>query len=154
MLGFATCTTDTPTEVCPTPVPGSRQGDLLARAREDSSFALVYPCYLPNSQVLETHSIVGQPGRQRSEFVFSGPFNITIRQAQVAPPVSPDPTGASRTTIQLFDGVLASLIERNDGTRDALYHLYWQRGGQYFELQAYGPPLQREMMLRVARSLQ
>ncbi len=154
ILGFATCSSTTQTEVCPTPVPGSQEADLLADARQATRFALVYPCYLPNSQVLESHSVTGELGRQRSELVFDGPFEMTIRQALEAPPVSPDPTGASRISIQLFDGVQASLIERNDGTAQAMYHLYWERNNQYFELQAFGPPQQRQLILRVARSLQ
>ena len=46
------------------------------------------------------------------------------------------------------------LIERNDGTRDALYHLFWQQNGIYYEVQAFGPPLQRRAILEFARSLQ
>lgn len=97
--------------------------------------------------------MLGETGRQRVELVFQGAFDMTLRQAQVPPPVTPDPTGASRITVRLFDNVPASLIESNDGTGDALYHLYWERNGVYYELQAYGPPLQRETILRVARSL-
>lgn len=154
MLGFATCSSTTPTEACPTPVPGSQEAATLAQARGAVGFPLLYPCYLPNSQDLETHSVTGDFGKQRSELVFDGVFDLTVRQSQVPPLVTPDPTGASRITVQLFEGVQASLIERNDGTSKALYHLYWDRGGMYYELQAFGPPQQRELILRVARSLQ
>jgi hypothetical protein len=79
---------------------------------------------------------------------------MTIRQSQVAPAVSPDPTGASRVSITLLTNVPATLIERNDGSAKALYHLYWERNDLFYELQAYGPPLQRDTVLKMARSLQ
>ncbi len=99
-------------------------------------------------------AVTGQPGRQQAELVFDGPFDLTLRQAQYAPAVSADPAGASRTEIDLLPNVRATLIERNDGTRKALYHLLWQRNGIYYEVQALGPPLQRRTILLVATSLQ
>ncbi len=104
--------------------------------------------------MLESASATGQTGKQRAELVFTGPFDLTIRQSEAPPLVTPDPTGSSRIVVQLFDGVLATLIERNDGTSKAMYHFYWERNGRFYELQAFGPPLQRDAMLRVIRSLQ
>lgn len=48
----------------------------------------------------------------------------------------------------------AILLEVNDGTRKALYHLFWERDGLFYELQAVGPPLQRRQILQVATSLE
>ncbi len=135
-------------------MPGSQQAGILTEARQKTRFELDYPCYMPNAQVLESHSVIGEPGKQRSELVFAGTFDIAIRQAQVPPPVEPDPTGASRRSIQLFDGTFASFIERTDGSSKALYHLYWERDGFFYELQAFGPYQQQRIILQVARSLQ
>jgi len=98
--------------------------------------------------------VIGDPGRQQAELVFSGAFDLTIRQAQVPPAVPPDPAGASRRTIDLFPNVKAILIEINDGSGDAQYHYFWQRDGIYYELQSVGPPLQERVMRQVATSLQ
>jgi hypothetical protein len=86
--------------------------------------------------------------------VFSGTFDLTLRQAQIAPAVSADPAGASRRTIDLYPNVQATFIEQNDGTSKALYHLLWQQNGLFYEVQAYGPPLQSQTIVKVARSLQ
>ena len=154
VAGIYSCEGAPAPEACPTPVPGSQQGEIITQARQKTDFELNYPCYLPNSQVLESHSVTGEAGRQRSELVFNGPFEISIRQAQVPPLVEPDPTGASRRSIFLFDGIQASFIERTDGTSKALYHLYWERNGFFYELQAFGPYQQQRTILQIARSLQ
>lgn len=154
VLGFYGCSVSSTTEACPQPAAGSEAESSLATVRQRSSFDLLYPCYLPNSQALESSSIIGEAGKQRAELVFTGPFDMTLRQSQTPPPFTPDPTGSSHITVQLFDGVQGTLIERNDGTSKALYHLYWERFGRFFELQVFGPPLQRDAVLRVARSLE
>ena len=154
ILGFATCSGAPIPEACPTPVPGSREGDVIEAAQAKTGFDLEYPCYLPNSQQLESHSVLGEAGRQRSELVFVGPFEIAIRQSQVPPVLEPDPTGATRTTEQLFPGVRASFIQRTDGTSKAMYHLYWERNGFFYELQAFGPYQQQSTILQIARSLE
>ncbi|HLF78261.1 MAG TPA: hypothetical protein VJB57_12305 [Dehalococcoidia bacterium] len=127
---------------------------MLSELRGQARFGLVYPCYLPNAQTLTSTSLQGATGRQQAELVFSGPFDLTVRQAQVPPAVSPDPAGASRRTIDLFPNVQATFIERNDGTRKALYHLLWDANGLYYEIQALGPPLQSQTIVNIARSLQ
>jgi hypothetical protein len=109
---------------------------------------------LPNAQLLESASVQGPSGRQRADLVFDGPFDLTVRQSQVPPPVSPDPAGASRRVVDLFPNVRATYIERNDGTSKALYHLFWEVNGLFYEVQAFGPPLQSRAILQVARSLQ
>jgi hypothetical protein len=114
---------------------------------------LLYPCSLPGSQRLASSSVTGDAGRQQTELVFSGPFDMTVRQSQVPPAVGPDPAGASRRTIDLFPNVRATLIEINDGSGDAQYHYFWQRDGIYFELQSVGPALQERAMRQVATSL-
>ena len=139
--------------VCP-PTSDTEGGRLLAQAQAKAAFDVLYPCVLPNAQYLTSQSVTGNPGRQQVELVFTGPFDLTIRQAQFPPPASPDPTGASRSGIDLFPNVRAILIERNDGSSDALYHLYWQSGGINYEVQALGPPLQRRTILLIATSLQ
>ena len=149
-----TCQSADPTSACPMPAPDSEQGLLLERARNETSFTVLYPCKLPSAQKLVSTSTTGVRGRQQTELVFNGPYEMTIRQSQVAPAVSPDPAGASRVDIQLFSNTTAALIERNDGSRKALYHLYWFRNGLYYELQAFGPPLQRRQILQIATSLE
>jgi hypothetical protein len=150
----ATCSGGSPTGVCPTPPPGSDAEALLQGARDAADFTLVYPCSLPGSQSLSSASVTGEPGRQQAEFVFSGAFDITLRQSQLPPAIPPDPTGVSRRDIDLFPNVRATLIEINDGSGDAQYHYFWQRDGIYYELQAVGPPLQERALRRVATSLQ
>jgi len=117
---------------------------------------VLYPCYLPGGERLETGSVanVDPTGRQAVEFVFAGPFDMTIRQSQLPPPVNPDPAGASRTTIDLFPNVQAIFIQVNDGSGKAMYHLFWTRSGIFYELQAYGPALQQRTILQVATSLE
>lgn len=109
---------------------------------------------MPAAQRLEAATVTGTPGRQQVELIFAGPFELAIRQAQFPPSVDPDPSGASRIEVDLFSNVEATLIERNDGSEKAMYHLFWMRNGMYYELQAVGPPLQRRAILRVATSLQ
>ena len=99
-------------------------------------------------------AVTGQPGRQQAELVFDGPFDLTLRQSQYPPAVSADPAGASHSEVALFPNVRATLIEVNDGTSRALYHLLWDQNGVYYELQALGPPQQRRTVLEIARSLQ
>ena len=154
LLGVFTCQSSDPTSACPTPVPASKEANLLSEVRGQARFALLYPCYLPNVQDLSSASVQGTTGRQQTEMVFSGTFDLTLRQAQVPPAVSADPAGASRRTIALYPNVQAAFIEQNDGTSKALYHLLWQQDGVFYEVQAYGPPLQSQTILKVARSLQ
>jgi hypothetical protein len=127
---------------------------MLSDLRAKTRFAIVYPCYLPNAQDLTAATVQGNTGRQQAELVFSGPFDLTVRQAQFPPAVSPDPAGASKRAVDLFPNVQATLIERNDGTSKALYHLFWGTNGLYYEVQALGPPLQSQTILKIARSLQ
>lgn len=149
----ATCSSDE-VEACPTPVPGSNQAALLQRTRDEADFNVLYPCQLPLGQSLRSGTVTGAPGRQQAELVWDGPFDLTLRQAQYPPAVSPDPAGASTIAVNLFANVRATLIERNDGSGGALYHLLWQRDGIYYEVQAVGPPLQRRAILNVATSLE
>jgi hypothetical protein len=150
----ATCSGGEPVAVCPTPAPGSDQAAILQQARDNARFPLLYPCSLPGGQRLASSSVTGETGRQQAELVFTGAFDLTIRQAQFPPAVSADPSGASRRVINLFPNVRATLIEINDGSGDAQYHYLWERGGIYFEVQAVGPPLQERAMRRVATSLE
>jgi hypothetical protein len=150
----ATCSSVDTTDACATPLAGSEADGLLQDARSQAGFELVYPCYLPNAQELESTAVTGDPGRQAVSFVWTGPFEFTIRQSQYPPAVSADPSGASRTTIDLFPATRATLIEQNDASGDALYHVLWQDKGIYYELLAYGPPQQRRIILDIARSLQ
>jgi hypothetical protein len=151
---MATCGGNSAVSSCPRPASGSDQDDMLQRAESTAGFDVLYPCFLPQAQNLSSTSVIGEAGRRQAELVFDGPFDLTIRQAQFPPAVSPDPAGASRITIDLFPNVKATLIEVNDGTGEALYHLFWERQGIYYELQAYGPPLQRRAILNVATSLE
>jgi hypothetical protein len=139
---------------CRTPVPASQEAMLLDRARGEASFNLLYPCRLPAASRLVAANVQGARGRQQSELVFNGPYELTIRQSQVPPAVSADPAGASKIDIQLFPNTEATLIERNDGSQKALYHLLWIRNGLYYELQAFGPPLQRRSIIDTAQSLE
>ena len=119
-----------------------------------AEFELVYPCFMPNAQALESTSVTGEPGRQAVAFVWIGPYDFTIRQSQYPPAVSADPSGASRVTIDLFQATRATLIEQNDASGDAFYHLLWQDNNIYYELFGYGPPQQRRTVLEIARSLE
>jgi hypothetical protein len=128
---------------------------MLAQGRTDATFQFLYPCYLPNSQTLRAVSVIGDRGRQSVVVSWEGPFELTFRQSQVAPLANTDPAGASRRVVnQLFPGTNADLIEINDGSSRASYHLVWSRGGFYYEVLAVGPPLQSRVVLEVARSLQ
>ena len=150
----ATCEGSSPVSACPTPPPGSHADGLLAQARAQAGFTVLYPCQLPNAQELSTATVTGVAGRRQTELVFTGPFDLTIRQSQYPPAVSPDPSGASRITIDLFPNVRATLIERNDGSSRALYHLFWEQNGIHYEVQAVGPPQQRRLVLLIATTLQ
>ena len=155
VFAFFTCESASDSvEACQLPATGSREAQLLADARRQINFNLLYPCRLPGATYLESIAVTGMPGRQQVELTFDGPFEMAVRQSQVPPPLNPDPTGASRTDIDLFADVRGVLIERNDGSARALYHLYWNRGGLFYEVQATGPPLQRRQILQVATSLQ
>jgi hypothetical protein len=127
---------------------------MLDDARSQAGFELLYPCYLPNAQELESTAVTGEPGRQAASFVWTGPFDFTIRQSQSPPAVSADPSGASRVTVDLFSATPATLIERNDASGDVFYHLLWQDKGLYYELFGNGPAQQRRIILAIARSLQ
>jgi hypothetical protein len=153
IIAIATCSTTVAVAACP-PEPDTKNGTLLQEARQQANFPLVYPCDLPASERFETYSVVGMPGRQQAEFAFEGPFEIKVRQAQFAPTANADPAGTSRVDIDLYPNVRATLLERNDGSSKARYHLLWEQAGIYYEVQAVGPPLQRQAILRLARSLQ
>jgi hypothetical protein len=149
-----TCQSADNGDACPMPSPGSDEAMLLDRARSEAAFNLLYPCRLPAASRLIAANVQGARGRQQTELVFNGPYDMTIRQSQVPPAQSADPIGASQTDVQLFSNTQATLIERNDGSQKALYHLLWVRNGLYYELQAYGPPLQRRQIIDAAQSLE
>jgi hypothetical protein len=150
----ATCSNDDQLEACPTPAPGSVEDGFVQDARSQANFDLVYPCFLPNTETLESSAVTGTSGRQQAEFVWNGTFDLTVRQSQFPPAVTAPPAGASRSVIDLYPNVRADLIEVNDASGDSLYHLLWQRENIYYELQALGPGAQRDLVLRVARSLE
>jgi hypothetical protein len=154
VIAAFTCNSPDTVEACPTPRAGTTAEGLLSTARSQAGFPVLYPCQLPAAQRLEGATVTGSPGRRQAEFVFEGPFDLTIRQSQFPPPVNPDPTGASRIVVDVFPNVQGTLIERNDGSTQALYHLFWTRNGLFYEVQAVGPPLQRRWILMVATSLQ
>jgi hypothetical protein len=151
---FVTCSSSDPESDCPVPRAGSEAASVLNQARSRAGFTVLYPCQLPAGENLDTMTVVGQPGRQQLEFVFVGPFDLKVRQAQYPPAMLPDPAGASRSVVELFPNVRGTLIEVNDGTGKALYHLFWEQNGIFYEVQALGPPLQRRAVLLVATSLQ
>jgi hypothetical protein len=153
-LAFTCQSADSETAGCPTPTAGSESAMLLDRARSEAGFNLLYPCKLPAATRLIAANVQGVKGKQQTELVFNGPYDLTVRQSQVPPAQSADPAGASKIDVQLFPNTEATLIERNDGSQKALYHLLWVRNGLYYELQAYGPPLQRRQILDAARSLE
>jgi hypothetical protein len=150
----ATCGTGPPLEACPMPPVGSEGEAILQRVHGASLFTILYPCSLPGSQELSGGSVTGNPGRQQVELVFSGVFDLHVREAQYPPAVAPDPAGSSRRTIDLFPNVPATLLEVNDGSGDASYHYFWERNGIFYEVQAVGPPLQERTIRAVATSLQ
>jgi len=154
VLAAFTCSGAGPAEACPTPLPGSVGDTARKNAQAQANFPILYPCYMPAAHRLESATVTGAPGRQQVELIFAGPFELTIRQSQFPPAVNPDPSGASRSTVDLFPNTQAIFIERNDGSEKALYHLFWARNGMFYELQASGPPLQRRAILRVATSLE
>jgi hypothetical protein len=149
-----TCGTPEAESDCPLPKEGTHQADAIADGKSKAGFPVLYPCKLPNSQTLTSFDVVGAPGKQSVSITFDGPFEITIRQSQIAPVVNADPTGASHTVVRdLFPGTDADLIEINEGTGKAQYHLIWSRGPMYYEVLMTGPPLQRKAVLDLARSL-
>jgi hypothetical protein len=150
----ATCGAGDPVSACPQPVDGSAGEAALQRVRDEAGFEVLYPCSLPGGTQLYDGSITGEPGRQQVELFFEGVFEIAVRQSQFPPAVAPDPTGATRRTIDLFPNVPAALIEINDASGDASYHYYWERDGIFYEVQAVGPPLQERALRAVATSLQ
>jgi hypothetical protein len=156
LLIFAafTCSTSDNAGACQLPPEGSAQADLLADARSQAAFPVRFPCHLPGATSLESVAVTGTPGRQKVELIFNGPFELAVRQSQFPPAVNPDPTGATRSDVDLFPNVPAILIERNDGSSKALYHLYWESQGIFYEVQAVGPPLQRRQVLQIATSLE
>src|SRR5215213_11255864 len=117
-----TCQNADSDDICPQPTAGSNEAMLLDRARGEASFNLLYPCRLPAAARLIAANVQGARGRQQTELVFNGPYELTIRQSQIPPAQSADPTGASKTDVQLFPNTEATLIERNDGSQKALYH--------------------------------
>jgi len=152
IAGFVTCEGSDTSGACARLTEKEQQ--VLADARKASAINLQYPCTLPAAEHLVSTSTTGPPGRQRTELVFGGPYDITVRQSQYPPPVGPDPAGASRTTIDLFPNVQADFVQINDGSQQATYHLFWVRNAIFYELQAFGPPLQQRQILEMARSLQ
>jgi hypothetical protein len=154
IAGFVTCQGGDTSGACATPKPGTKEADVLDKARQASSFNLQFPCFLPAAETLFSTATTGAQGRQQTDLVFHGPYDMTIRQSQVAPPVTPDPAGVSKTDIDLFPNVKATFLQVNDGSQQAMYHLFWTRNALFYELQAAGPPLQQRQILEVARSLQ
>ncbi len=149
-----TCSSNDATSACPTPGPGSDEDQFLTDARSRATFQVLFPCKLPGAERLIGSAVNGAPPRQRVELIFNGPFDMIVRQSQFPPAVNPDPTGASRVDIDLFPNVRATLIERYDGSRHTEYQLYWERNALFYEVQAEGPPLQRDAILTLARSLE
>ncbi len=150
----AVCTVTEPTGGCDFPAEGSREAATLDAARAKAAFTLLYPCDLPEGQGLTSVDVTGAAGRQSATMFFDGPFEISVRQSQVAPIQSADPAGASHIVIELLAGVNADLIERNDGSRRAEYRIVWARGGFYYEVLALGPPLSRRQIVNVAKTLE
>jgi hypothetical protein len=149
-----TCEGAAPEEACPMPKEGSRQANLIAEGKGQAGFAILYPCKLPNSQILTAFDVLGPAGKQTVSIAFDGPFQITIRQSQIAPVINADPTGASHSVVRnLFPGTDAELIEINEGSGNAQYRLIWSRARIYYEVVMTGPPLQRKAVLDLARSL-
>src|SRR5262249_3053972 len=149
-----TVTVENPAGGCYFPSAGSEAEAGLKEARGKTGFSLLFPCPLPGGGSLTSAHGVGGRGQQSATMAFSGPFDMTLRQSQVAPRVSADPAGSTHITVSLFSNVKADLIERNDGSRRAEYHVIWSQGTMFYELLADGPPLSRDLILNVARSLQ
>jgi hypothetical protein len=149
-----TCDSGGPVLECPQPLADSDGAIALEKVRAETGFPVLYPCSLPGATQLYGASVVGESGRQQVELQFEGVFELTVRQSQFPPSVPPDPTGASRRTIDLFPNVRATLVEINDASGDASYHYFWEQGGIFYEVQAVGPPLQERTLRAVATSLQ
>jgi hypothetical protein len=148
-----TCSSSDDAGPCP-PVGDSRSANILAEAQSRAEFDVLYPCTLPAGQSLDSMSVTGTPGRQQVELVFTGPFDMRLRQSQFAPIVNPAAANSSRVDIDLLPNVRALLIETYEGTGDAIYHLLWEQGDIHYEIQAVGPPVQRRAILLAATSLQ
>ena len=56
--------------------------------------------------------------------------------------------------VEMSAMIKADVIERNDASKNAEYRIVWAQGGVFYEVLAAGPPLSREQILKVARSLQ
>jgi len=127
---------------------------MLEQARAEAGFRVLYPCQLPAGERLASVAVTGQPGKRTVTLAFEGPFEISLRQSQVAPIYGADPTGASRINVDLFPGVTGILLERYDGSSRAQYDIYWDRDGLHYELLVVGPPLSRRQVLLVVTSLE
>jgi hypothetical protein len=136
------------------PLDGSDGAAVLQKVRDEALFKVLYPCSLPGSQQLADGTVTGTPGRQQAELVFTGVFDLHVRESQYPPAVAPDPAGSSRRTINLFPNVPATLLQVNDGSGNASYHYFWEQNGIFYEVQAIGPPLQERAIRAVATSLQ
>ncbi len=149
----ALCSVDEP-QACPKPSDGTEQAVELAAAPQQAGFKVLYPCQLPNTEELSSVSVTGDPGKKSVSLAFRGPFELSVNQSQAPPAFSPDPAGTSRTSVTLSLGVVATLLERVDGSPNAQYHLFWQKDDIFYEVIAIGPPLQRRQVLLVASSLE
>jgi hypothetical protein len=149
-----TVTVTDPSGSCTIPAKDSDAGSLLDDSTQQAGFKVLYPCQLPAGEKLTTAGVTGDPGARSSTLTFGGPFDMTVRQSQVPPALSADPAGSSHLVIDLFPNVKAQLIERNDGSRKAEYHLVWNQGAFFYDVLADGPPLSRDLILKAARSLQ
>jgi len=139
---------------CYFPAAGSSQDSILSEGKAKAGFPLAYPCQLPGGESLSGINVTGTPGKQTAVLTFGGPFDMTVRQSQVAPVLSADPAGASHIVVNLFPNVKADVIERNDASQDVEYRIVWVQSGIFYEVLAAGPPLSRDAILKVARSLQ
>jgi hypothetical protein len=155
VFGFllATCETTDQTLACQLPIEGTKEAQVLNDVRSRAALPVLYPCQLPAGSSLLSGTVTGPAGRQQVEMISGGAFDLTLRQSQYPPAPSNDPVGASRTLVQLFPNVQATLVETVDGSNKAQYHLMWTQGGIYYEIQALGPPLRRDYILAAGRSL-
>jgi hypothetical protein len=147
-------TTSDQAQGCALPAAGTPEGRQLDQVRQSAPFAVLYPCSLPAGEKMVSAAGTGEVGRRSVTMVFEGPFEISLKQSQAPPAVSPDPSGSTRVEITLMPGVRATLIERNDGTRRSFYHLLWEKDRLYYEVIATGPPQSRRLVLELAKSLQ
>ena len=143
-----------PTGGCYLPAAGSAAAATLNDGKSKAAFPLVYPCDLPGGETLTAIQVTGATGKQTAVLAFDGPFDMTVRESQVAPAINADPGGTTHIVLNLFPNTKADVIERNDGSAKAEYRIVWSQAGIYYEVLASGPPLSREQILKVARSLQ